>query len=519
MRRTVLVVVLLLGLSSLQGHSVLAEVKPHGLISDGMVLQRGMSVPIWGTAAEGEQVTVSFQNQEVSATAKDGQWLVRLENLTAGGPFELTIAGQNTIQVKNVLVGEVWVCSGQSNMAMTVQGTANAQQAIADSQNPMIHLFTVPRAAADQPAHDVKGSWRECGPDTVPRFSAVGYFFGLHLQKALNVPVGLINSSVGGTAAESWTSRPALEAEPALKDILDNYARALERYPEAMEKYNQALEKYKQALEQAKREGTQRPRRPYPPMGPTNMRRPSGLYNAMIASLQPYAIRGVIWYQGEANAGRAFQYRTLLPTMIRNWRQDWGEGDFPFLIVELAPFTKISPEPQESAWAELREAQLLTAKTVPNTAVAVITDVGEEDNIHPKHKEPVGARLALAARAIAYGEKIVYSGPIYDSMKVDGNKVILTFKHVGGGLVCKGEKLTGFTIAGEDRKFVNAQAQIQGDKVVVSSPEIDKPVAVRFGWANYPVVNLWNKDGLPAAPFRTDSFPMITQPKEAPAGG
>jgi sialate O-acetylesterase len=250
-------------------------------------------------------------------------------------------------------------------------------------------------------------------------------------------------------------------------------------------------------------------------MGPDNPKRPAGLYYGKISPLQPFSIRGALWYQGEGNAGRAYEYRTLLPAMIRCWRQDWGQGEFPFLIAQLAPFMKISEAPQESTWAELREAQLLTSQTVPGTGLAVITDVGEEDDIHPRQKQPVGERLALAARALAYGEKVEYSGPLFQSLKVEGDKAVLSFTHLGGGLVCKGDTLTGFTVAGEDRQFVNAEARIEGDTVAVRSDKVAKPVAVRFGWANFPVVNLWNKAELPAAPFRTDDWPGITQPKPA----
>jgi sialate O-acetylesterase len=237
----------------------------------------------------------------------------------------------------------------------------------------------------------------------------------------------------------------------------------------------------------------------------------------MIEPLIPYAIRGAIWYQGESNAGRAFEYRTLLPAMINSWRAAWKEGDFPFLIVQLAPFMKIEEEPKESQWAELREAQLLTSLRMPNVGLAVITDVGEEYDIHPQRKGPVGARLALAARAIAHGEKIEYSGPLFDKMEVTDNKAILSFNHVGAGLEARGGPLTGFTIAGPDHKFFKAVAEIQGDKILVSSPQVQRPVSVRFGWANFPVVNLWNKDGLPASPFRTDDFPITTQPHKTTA--
>src|SRR5262249_18086147 len=329
---------------------------------------------------------------------------------------------------------------------------------------------------------------------------AVGYFFGRDLQKALHVPVGLIHTSWGGTPAEAWTSKAVLEAEPALKYLAERQMRALHEYPQMIEKHIANLTNYKEMVVKALAAGREPPPAP-PALAPypaRNPQAPTTLYNGMIASVIPYAIRGAIWYQGESNAGRAYEYRTLLPAMIKNWRTDWKQKDFPFLIVQLAPFMRIEAEPGESQWAELREAQLLTTQTVPNTALAVITDVGHETDIHPKWKEPVGARLALAARAVAYGEKIVYSGPVYTGMKVEGDKVILSFKHVGGGLVAKGGPLVGFTIAGPDHKFVKAVAEIQDDKVAVSSPNVKQPVAVRFGWANYPVVNLWNKEGLPA---------------------
>jgi sialate O-acetylesterase len=460
-------VLLALGLGYVLAAPARADVTPNGLFTDHMVLQRGLKVPVWGTANPGEKVTVQFRGQKVSATTgQDGKWKVELKKLEAGGPFEMTISSPNSkIHLKDVLVGEVWVCSGQSNMEQALLNTNGAKEAIAQADNPRLRLFTVRRFSAKAPQRDLPvgkepRTWQKCTTVTVPGFSAVAYYFGRDLQKALGVPVGLIHSSVGGTAAERWTSKKALEAHAATKDL-----------------------------------------------------RGSDLFNGMIAPLIPYAIRGVIWYQGESNAGRAYEYRTLLPVMIKNWRTDWKQGNFPFLIVQLAPFMKIQAEPGESQWAELREAQLLTTLTVPNTALAVITDVGEENDIHPRKKEPVGARLALAARALAYGEPIVYSGPVYHAMKVEGNKAILSFEHTGGGLVARGGPLVGFTIAGKDRKFVKAEAEIQGDKVAVWGPGVDEPVAVRYGWANYPVVNLWNKEGLPASPFRTDDFPTSTQPK------
>jgi sialate O-acetylesterase len=480
-----------------------------------MVLQRGVRVPIWGSAEEGEQVTVQFQGQELLTTAKEGKWRVQLENLKPGGPFSLRIKAKNVVDLKNVMVGDVWVCSGQSNMEWPLRLSDNPGSATASSRNPMIRLFTVAKRPASVPISDVQGSWQECGPDSVKNFSAVAYYFGKDLQSSLRIPIGLIHTSWGGTPAEAWTSLAALDGEPSLKYLADAQRRSLEEYPKFISRLIEGLSRYKEAVAQGVAEHKDLPTAPTiqftnparNPMAPTT------LYNGMIASVLPYAIKGAIWYQGESNAGRAFEYRTLLATMIKNWRSDWQQGDFPFLIVQLAPFQKIETSPQESAWAELREAQLLTTRRVPNTAMAVITDVGDEKDIHPKWKAPVGARLALAARALGNGEKIVYSGPVYRSMAVDGSKITLTFDHVGGGLVAKDEPLAGFTIAGKDRKFVPAKATIVGDKVVVQSEHVEHPVAVRFGWANYPVVNLWNKEGLPASPFRTDDFPMVTAPR------
>jgi sialate O-acetylesterase len=266
-------------------------------------------------------------------------------------------------------------------------------------------------------------------------------------------------------------------------------------------------------VEAAKQEGKMPPPAPKAPGNPTNQRSPSTLYNAMIAPLVPYAVRGAIWYQGESNAGQAYEYQILFPAMIQDWRAAWGEGDFPFLFVQLAPFQKIQAEPQQSAWAELREAQRMTSLHVPNTGQAVITDVGEENDIHPRKKEPVGERLALLARGLVYKEKIEYSGPTFSQLEIQGSQAIVHFGHTGGGLEAHEGALTGFTLAGEDQKFYNAQATIQGDTVVVTCPQVEKPVAVRYGWANYPVVNLWNQAGLPASPFRTDAFPLLTQPK------
>jgi sialate O-acetylesterase len=519
----------------LAGPAARADVKPHALFSDGMVLQQGIICPIWGTASPGEEITIEMTADRPLRTKieadKDGKWQFVFESGKPGGPYTMTLTGKNTITINDIYVGEVWVCSGQSNMEWPLRATADAEKAIENPKNPKIRLFTVAKATSKTPRSDVVGKWSECSPDTVGGFSAVAYYFGRDLQKTLNVPIGLIHTSWGGTVAEAWTAKPALEADPDLKYLADNFTRALENYDKAIDPYLEALEKYVAAAKKARAEGQEVPPPPPSPPNPAgNPNSPTVLYNAMIKPLQPYAIRGAIWYQGESNAGRAYEYRTLFPTMIKNWRTDWAQkdekwrkeilgqkgefADFPFLFVQLAPWQAIVNEPQESAWAELREAQLFTSLKLKNTGMAVITDVGDPKDIHPKQKEPVGARLALAARAIAYGEKIVYEGPLFDHLAVDGNKAVLSFKNVGKGLECGGEALQGFTIAGEDRKFHNAKAEIKGDQIVVWSDQVEKPVAVRYGWANCPVVNLWNKDGLPASPFRTDDFPMTTAPKK-----
>jgi sialate O-acetylesterase len=491
------------------GSAASAAVKLNGMFTDNMVLQQGKKVPVWGTAESGEKVTVSIDRQKANVKAKDGKWMVWLKPMKAGGPFEMTVGGQNTITLKNVLVGEVWICSGQSNMGWPVSQTVNAQEVMANSANPQIRLYHVPNTTSDTPLTEVKGAWTECGPQTVPNFSAVGYYFGRDLQAALKVPVGLINTSWGGTPAEAWTSRQTLENTPGLKVILSDWERYIEReYPKKLQAWQTDMERWKQEAERARKQGENPPREPQKPWGPDFFCRPCCLYNAMIHPLLPYAIQGAIWYQGESNAGRAYQYRTLLPAMIKNWRQDWQTGDFTFLTVQLAPF---DGRMKENSWPELREAQLLTTRAMPNVGMAVITDLGDKMDIHPKRKAEVGARLALLARAIAYRQRLVYSGPEYSTMKVKGDKVILSFKHVGGALVAKGGELKGFTIAGKDEKFVPAQAVIEGNTVVVSSPEVKAPVAVRYGWLNYPEVNLFNKEDLPATPFRTDDFPMITK--------
>ena len=503
--------VLLLGCALAAVSSAVADVSLPAVIGDHMVLQQEAAVPIWGTADPGERVTVTLGKQQVSAVADEGgKWQVTLKAPRAGGPYEMTVSGKNSIALKDILSGEVWVCSGQSNMAMSVRRSNNPEREIASADYPKIRLFAVKRIVADQPLTDVTGVWAACDSQTVANFSAVGYFFGRDLHKTLKVPIGLIHTSWGGTPAEAWTSRPTLEAGADFQPILDRWAKALENYPKAKEEYDQKLAQWKEDVEKAKAEGQKPPRRPGAPRGPGHPHMPSGLYNGMIAPLLPYAIQGAIWYQGESNAGRAHQYRTLFPTMIVDWRRAWGQGDFPFLFVQLANFKAEKPEPGESDWAELREAQTMTLE-LPKTGMAVIIDIGEADDIHPKNKQDVGRRLALAARSVAYGQKLTYSGPMYKTMSVEGNKVRLSFDHIGGGLVARGgDGLKGFAVAGADSQFVWAEAKIDGKSIVVWSDQVASPVAVRYAWADNPACNLYNKEGLPALPFRTDDWPGVT---------
>jgi sialate O-acetylesterase len=579
--------------------------------------------------------------------------------MKAGGPYTITISGPQQVILHNVLIGDVWICSGQSNMQFGVENLLNPSQVIAKADNPKLRLFTVGMNAAFEPQTNLGGSWLVCTPQNIQvgswgGFSAVAYFFGQALQKKLGVPIGLIHTSWGGTPAEAWTSATALlhmsgafaaplqglaqeaamqkngqdffaqaqaawyqqsdpgaQADPAWQTPdLDDSAWQTMTLPTPWEKSGipelssfdgivwfrkkidldataagkaatlhlgpiddrdttwvngvqvGAMNQYDQnrvytvpagvlkaghnviavrvldtggyggiwgtpdqmSLETG--EGNTVPLNgPWkwrigvalsavspPPTGPEGLQNePSTLYNGMIAPIIPYAIKGTIWYQGEANADRAYQYRTLLPTMIADWRARWGEGDFPFLIVQLANYQPAKPEPSDSEWAELREAQLMTWQRVPNTGMAVTIDIGDASDIHPKDKLDVGLRLERAAVAVAYGDtKDEYSGPIYKLMAVRGNTIRLSFNHIGGGLVAKGGPLTGFAIASQDKHWVWANAQIEGDNIIVSSPSVPNPVAVRYAWADNPSCNLYNQAGLPASPFRTDDWPGLT---------
>jgi sialate O-acetylesterase len=509
-RQTVLLLAIVLILSTI----ALADVRLPSVISDNMVLQQGDNVPIWGWADPCERIVIKFGISSVAwsgATDANGNWTVKIKPGKAGGPYEMTIEGKNTLTLKNILVGEVWVCSGQSNMEFMLNQAVNGRQEVNEANYPQIRLFTVGKKVSYTPMANCKGQWKVCDSKTAGGFSAVGYFFGRELFKQLGVPIGLINTSWGGTPAESWMSKEYLENDANFQPILKRYEETAANYPELYKKYLKAREGYDKEAARLKAEGKPAFSAPEAPIGPNHPYSPTGLYNGMILPIVPYGIRGAIWYQGESNAWRAYQYRALFPAMIKNWREVWGEGNFPFLFVQLANYKAVNSEPMESDWAELREAQLMTL-SVPNTGMAVIIDIGEANDIHPKNKQDVGKRMALWALAKSYGKDIEYSGPLYQLMEVRGNSAILHFEHVGGGLVAgEGAPLKGFAIAGQDKKFVWADAKIEGDTIVVSSDKVSEPVAVRYGWADNPVCNLYNKAGLPASPFRTDDWPGITK--------
>jgi sialate O-acetylesterase len=657
-----------------------AEVSVPSIIGDNMVLQQGVKVRIWGKANAGEHVTVIFGKKSVNTVAdRQGRWQVWLGPLKAAGPSELAIKGSNVLTIRNVLVGEVWICSGQSNMEWPLVNTVNGSEAVAQANYPEIRLFTVAHKTSESALDDVEGHWVVTTPEDAANFSAVGYFFGREIYRSIKVPIGLINTSWGGTLAETWTSAEALKSSAELQPILDRYESSLKAPPETKEAYERALVQWEErnlyvdgenkgealgyadpatstadwgkmdlpkqfeaagllidgvvwfrkvievpaswagkdlvlnltaiddydvayfngtkigetgretpdsymisrkysvpgslvrpgqnviavrvfdrageggfgragemslgvngvdgvdgarrislrgawdykvelAFEPKQVDWGSRPEL----VGASNQNSPSVLYNAMLAPLFPYAIRGAVWYQGESNAGRAYQYRTLFPIMIRNWRSGWG-SDFPFFFVQLPNWRARQDLPGESDWAELREAQAMALRE-PRTGMAIGIDIGDGDDLHPRNKLDVGRRLAALALAKVYGRAIIPSGPLFDRFRIDGDKVRISFKYAqglktsdggretadGGRERSDGGRVKGFAIAGADRQFVWADARIEGETVVVSSPTILKPVAVRYGWGDNPLVNLYNKADLPAAPFRTDNWPGVT---------
>ncbi len=630
-----------------------AEVRLPKIFSSNMVVQQGIEIPVWGKAENGERITVTFNNKTVKTKAgNDGKWHVKLPAQEYGGPYTLTIKGNNTIRFDNVLVGEVWICSGQSNMEFKVAQSKNAEEEIATANYPEIRLFQVPHSVAQFPEDDLSGGeWMECSPETVAEFSAVGYFFGRDIHNKLDVPVGLIHSSWGGTVAETWISPETIRNDPDFREqLIELQQMDLKGYRQAkieqirkilggeIPTEDQSTENGKpvwsaldyndsnwkeiktpmywenqgyvdidgigwyrreiklneaqtnanitlhlgkiddsditfiNGIEIGKTENQYDKERVYTidkkylnpgknmivvrvndtggnggiwgdpkdqflaignekvdisgdwkfkiskasvgaiNVGPNSY--PTLLYNAMINPLVPYGIKGAIWYQGESNAGRAKQYQRIFPSLITDWRNQWNQGDFPFLFVSLANFMKAPEQPGESTWAELREAQTKTL-SLPKTGMALAIDIGEADDIHPKNKQDVGKRLALDALKIAYGKNVVNSGPVYKSVEFKNGKAFVSFTEIGSGLQVKDKYgyLKGFAVAGPDKKFRWAKAELVGENTVAIFAEgVENPVAVRYGWADNPDdVNLYNREGLPANPFRTDTWPGITQ--------
>ncbi len=494
-----------------------SDIRLPNIFSDNMVIQRGTNIPVWGWADPGEHITARLGNHSAqTVTAADGKWKLFFGPLEAGGPFEIIISGKKTITINNVLIGEVWVCSGQSNMEMTVDsvatwysGVLNYKEELAKVNYPEIRLFKESRMVSDKPQDDCEGIWSQCNPESVSDFSATAYFFGRKLYQDLGIPIGIIDASNGGTNIEAWMSKEVLESDADFKSSLDGFRKLMNDYPKLLKVYEQRMAKHRQEVEEAKAAGKPVPwREPMPPAGPGDRNTPAGLYNGMIAPLMHMRIAGVIWYQGENNTGNPHLYEKLFPAMILNWRHDWGQGDFPFCYVQLAGFNTNQTwwGGGGKNWVLLREAQLKTL-SVPNTGMAVASDIGDANDTHMKNKQEVGRRLALWALAKTYGKNIICSGPVYKSMDIKGSRAMLHFAYTGSGLSSKdGTELKGFTISGEDKRYYDAVAVIYGDIIEVSSNEVAKPVAVRYSWKDYPDANLCNKEGLPASPFRTDDW-------------
>ena len=464
-----------------------AELRLPAVIGDHMVVQQDKPIRIWGWADAGAKVTVTMAGKSKSTAAgDDGRWSVELPKLKASHEprqIDIQTSKGDTRTLTNVLVGEVWVCSGQSNMEWSVKlGIADGERHASEANHPRIRLFSIPKTIAEAPARDVQAAWQPCTPETMAPFSAVGYFFGRKLQQELDVPIGLIGSNWGGTIVEAWTSPQALANEPRLSATVE-------------------------ALKSA-------------PNPQANPNRPSVLYNGMIAPIVALPVRGAIWYQGESNVPRAAEYSVAFPTMIKSWRTAWDDKQMPFYFVQIAPFKYATSFNRafgvnEYGLPVLWDSQLETLARTPNVGMAVIHDVGDVDDIHPRNKQAVGERLAKLALAQTYGKKgIVATGPLYESMKIKGDSVAIKFKHTGSGLATRdGAALSHFQLAGEDRVFYPATAEIDRDRVIVRSDAVKSPKAVRMGWHETASPNLINKEGLPASPFRSDDWPVDIKPK------
>lgn len=484
-----------------------AEIKMSPVFGDSMVVQRDMPIHVWGWTKPSTTVKVDMAGHHAETESDDeGRFDVRLDPLPAGGPHKMTVAGDETKTFEDVLVGEVWVCSGQSNMAWPVSNANDPDLESLTANYPSLRIISVPQVASQEPKNDFDGKWEACTPETVKSFSAVGYFFGRQLHQTLGVPVGLIDNAWGGSAAEAWVRRDILEKEGKYDELIAKWDDLAKTYD-----HDAAITKWQERVKAwEKNKKGNKPRAPRNVLA--GQHRPANLYNGVLFPVLGYTIRGAIWYQGESNAGRAYQYRDLFPLMIASWRKEWGQGDFPFYWVQLADFRSEVEQPGESDWAELREAQTMTMSKLPNTGEAVITDLGEASDIHPKNKQDVAKRLARWALANEYGYDIPFRSPTFESMTVEGSKAILQFDHIGGRLdTFDVREPIGFAIAGGDKKFVHANAKIVGkDTIEVWSDEVSEPVAVRYAWADNPICNVQSAEGLPMTPFRSDDWPGVT---------
>lgn len=500
--RSLFSMALLSGLSV--SDSLMAEVKLPNIFSDSMVLQQKQENKIWGKDNPGQVVNISVGDKKVSATTDAaGNWEARLPAMEVGGPLTITVAGSSTKTISDVLVGEVWVCSGQSNMQWSVAQSNDPDLERLAANYPKIRMINFPQTGSQEPiwSHDER-KWMVCNPENNPKFSAVGYFFARQIHQTTGVPIGMVNNAWGGSACEAWVNLDVLKSDGRFNKMVENWSGNAERFKTLSEKKDRT----KEEEDQMKNLGNQM----------RGNQRPANIYNGVLKSHLGYGIKGAIWYQGESNAGRAYQYRDLFPLMIQNWRKEWGQGDFPFYWVQLADFKNEAKEPGESDWAELREAQTMTLDKLTHTGQAVIIDIGEGKDIHPKNKVDVGRRLARWALANEYGIQVEHQSPRYASMQADGDAIVLSFNHLPGGWrPFDVAEPIGFTIAGEDKKFYAATAKIvDGGKIRVSNSNVAKPVAVRYAWADNPVCNMFSAGGLPLTPFRTDEWPGVTAGRE-----
>ncbi len=490
---------LLLAAVSVRGDVTLAP-----LFADHAVLQQGKPTPVWGQADPGERVEVRFGDQRVGATAgADGRWMALLEPLTAStSPADLIVAGKTTVTVSNVLVGEVWLCAGQSNMEWPVSGSADAGPELAAAQQPMIRLFRVPHRLAESPVATTLATWEPCTPQTAGGFSAIAFAFGRDLQQRLGIPVGLIQVTWGGSPIESWLSPAPLVLDPRFSAVHQRWLQALHDFPEAKAAYETNLAAWQADQEAAaKKKAPFTKPRPREPWGPGHVATPSGIFNGMVHPLLPYAARGLLWYQGESNTSRAHEYGPLFQELIASWRRHLAQPDLHVLWVQLPNYR--APEGQD--WAALREAQA-SALALPLTGQAVAIDLGDPNDLHPRNKREVARRLGLLARAWVYGSTVDHSGPLFAGATQEGRTLRVRFDHAGSGLIARNKPVQSLFVAGADRRFFPATARIDRETLVVSAPEVPEPVAVRYAWSNAPEANLYNGAGLPAVPFRSDAW-------------